>query len=150
MSSRADHTERSVINAQGAGPFNRITVPFTCEEHVAGREFRSEVGESSSRIIRLRWTCLVAKMAKGPRRIFTQFKAVLQPAIPSRALADFRIYASYRGVPGQFYGTLKVVRLTDKRGLVPLRKVPGNWPIRPAAYGLLDVSARIRVKKQDF
>jgi hypothetical protein len=43
MSSAADHTERLVvINAQGAQPFNRITIPFTCEEHVAGREFRSE------------------------------------------------------------------------------------------------------------
>ena len=79
--------------------------------------------------------CLVAEMAQGPRKNFTQFKAVLQPAIPGRSLADFRIYASYRGVPGQFYGTLKVVRLTDKRVLFPFEGCPeiGPFPDRQAA-----------------
>jgi hypothetical protein len=74
-------------------------------------------------------------MAQGPRKNFTQFKAVLQPAIPGRSLADFRIYASYRGVPGQFYGTLKVVRLTDKRVLFPFEGCPeiGLFPDRQAA-----------------
>jgi hypothetical protein len=57
-----------------------------------------------------------------------QSKAVLQPAIPGRALADFRIYRSNRGVPGQFYGTLKVVRLTDKRVLFPFGGCPEIGP----------------------
>jgi hypothetical protein len=68
------------------------------------------------------------EMAQGPRKNFMQSKAVLQPAIPGRALADFRIYASYRGVPGQFYGTLKVVRLTDKRVLFPFEGCPEMGP----------------------
>jgi hypothetical protein len=67
-------------------------------------------------------------MAQGARKIFMQFKAVLQPAIPGRALTDFPIYASYRGVPGQFYGTLKVVRLTDKRVLFPFEGCPEIGP----------------------
>lgn len=77
----------------------------------------------------------VAEMAQGPRQNFTRFKALLQPAVPGQSLADFRIYASYRGVPGQFYGTLKHVRLTDKRVLFPFEGCPeiGPFPDRQAA-----------------
>jgi hypothetical protein len=67
-------------------------------------------------------------MAQGPRKNFTQFKAVLQAATPGRSLANFRIYASYRGIPGQFCGTLKVVRLTDKRVLFPFEGCPEVGP----------------------
>jgi hypothetical protein len=67
-------------------------------------------------------------MAQGPRQNFTQFRALLQPAIPGQSLTDFRIYASYRGVAGQFYGTLKVVRLTDKRVLFPFEGCPQIGP----------------------
>jgi hypothetical protein len=74
-------------------------------------------------------------MAQGPRKNFTQFKAVLQTAAPGQSLADFRIYASYRGIPGQFHGTLKVVRLTDKRVLFPFEGCPeiSPFPDRQAA-----------------
>jgi hypothetical protein len=72
------------------------------------------------------------EMAQGPRKNFMQSKAVLQPAIPGRVLADFRIYASYRGVPGQFYGTLRVVRLTDKRVLFSFEGCPEMGPFLDA------------------
>jgi hypothetical protein len=101
----------------------------------AGRDLHPAVDESSYRTIRLSLTFSVAEMAQGPRKNFTQFRALLQPAIPGRSLADFRIYASYRGVPGQFYGTIKVVRLTDKRVLFPFEGCPeiGPFPDRQAA-----------------
>jgi|ERR1700712_1866480 hypothetical protein len=67
-------------------------------------------------------------MAQGPRQNFTRFKAILQDSVPAQSLVDFRIYASYRGVPGQFYGTLKVVRLTDKRVLFPFEGCPELGP----------------------
>ncbi|MCI1043857.1 hypothetical protein HWE05_11510 [Caballeronia zhejiangensis] len=39
---------------------------------------------------------------------------------PGRSADDYRIYASYRpGVSGGFFGTLKVVRVTDGRLLFP-------------------------------
>jgi hypothetical protein len=70
----------------------------------------------------------VAEMARGPRQNFMQFRALLQPEIPGQPLADFRICASYRGVPRQFYGTLEVVRLTDKRVLFPFEGCPKIGP----------------------
>jgi hypothetical protein len=69
-----------------------------------------------------------AEMAQNPRQKFAQFGARLQPAPPGQSLADFRIYASYRGFPGQFYGTLKVVRLTDNRVLFPFEGCPELGP----------------------
>jgi len=79
-------------------------------------------------IILLTLTFWAAEMAQHPRQNFAQLEAVLQPAIPEKSLADFRIYASYRGVPGQFHGTLKVVRLTDKRVLFPFEGCPDIGP----------------------
>ena len=114
----------AVVVASGSG------TPFAHANSLTGAHniARKRAQVYTSRIIRLRSTCLVAEMAQGPRKNFTQFKAVLQPAIQGRSLADFRIYASYRGVPGQFYGTLKVVRLTDKRVLFPFEGCPEMGP----------------------
>jgi hypothetical protein len=49
---------------------------------------------------------------------------------------DFAVYASYRGtVAAGYYGTLKVVRLTDSRLLYPFdgAEVIGPYPTKAAA-----------------
>jgi hypothetical protein len=96
-----------------AHSFNRLpSSGIAADEHpTAGRDPDHAVGESSSKIIRLSSTFSGAEMAQGPRQIFTQFRALLQRAIPRESRTDFRLYASYRGAPGQLYGPLNIVRL---------------------------------------
>jgi hypothetical protein len=52
------------------------------------------------------------------------------PATPGAGVNDFSIYASYRPSAGgaAFYGTLKVVRLTDGRLLFPFEGAPTIGP----------------------
>jgi len=69
-------------------------------------------------------------MAGDPQQRFTRCRAILQPASPARSLADFRIYASYRGGCDRFHGTLKVVRMTDKRALFPFEGCPEIGPFQ--------------------
>jgi hypothetical protein len=68
------------------------------------------------------------KMAKGPRRTFSPFKSVAPQPVAGTSFEDFIIYASYRKSSAGFWGTLKVVRTTDKRTLFPFDGCPEFGP----------------------
>lgn len=65
-----------------------------------------------------RETNMAHVMGKRPK--LTLFPTKTVPPAPGKAEDDFRIYASYRGSSASgYYGTLKVVRITDGRLLYP-------------------------------
>lgn len=64
----------------------------------------------------------------GPRSGTFGKRQASRPTVPAFALDDYKIYASYRLIGGLYFGTLKVVRVTDLRVLFPFEGAPELGP----------------------